>query len=479
MSKDIKYYINCAIGIIFMFGFGYLPVIEPLTDVGMKVMGILIGLIWLWSTVDVGWPTFAAFAALLLTGCMAATDIYSAAFANLTVVICLFLLLTVAPLGESGIFNYVTNWMSKLNFLKGHPWRLTAMLLVANVIGYYMQGGFAVYMMTFAMIFNIADSVGMERTHPWVASMVVAAALVNCLISNALPFLAGPLFVLGMFAGTAMATMNFLAVIAYCFIFSVLVLVLYFIAMKLVFRIDVSALKNMDVDKCLQELPPMSKQQKACAALLIGYVAALVLTGSASVLPAGAFATFLTKMGLVGASWIFLTLMLIIKVDGEHIVTTKTIAKAMPWEAFLICSVGITVGNKMLDPTLGITTMLSGIFAPLLGGHSPYVFMMMMLVFALILTNIVNNSVVILLMAGIAMALAPTMPDLNIFALAVPMIFAGNVAMLLPGSSVIGAIMHGYGACVGKKNLYIWSVVAMVCTTIVFAIMIPVGNSIL
>ena len=45
--KDTAYYIKSAIGIFLMFGFGYLPPIAPLSHLGMQILGIFVGLIFL------------------------------------------------------------------------------------------------------------------------------------------------------------------------------------------------------------------------------------------------------------------------------------------------------------------------------------------------------------------------------------------------------------------------------------------------
>ena len=40
-SKDMKYYIKSVIGLLIMFGFGQLPPIDPLTPMGMRILGLL------------------------------------------------------------------------------------------------------------------------------------------------------------------------------------------------------------------------------------------------------------------------------------------------------------------------------------------------------------------------------------------------------------------------------------------------------
>ena len=46
-AKDTKYFIHSVIGIVIMFGFGYLPPFAPVTPLGMKYIGILLWMIYL------------------------------------------------------------------------------------------------------------------------------------------------------------------------------------------------------------------------------------------------------------------------------------------------------------------------------------------------------------------------------------------------------------------------------------------------
>ena len=62
--KNMIYLINSIIGIALMFGIPLIPPIEPLTKIGMQLGGIFIGLVYLWSTVDLLWPCLLGIIAL-------------------------------------------------------------------------------------------------------------------------------------------------------------------------------------------------------------------------------------------------------------------------------------------------------------------------------------------------------------------------------------------------------------------------------
>lgn len=62
------YYINSAIGLFFLFAFGRIvPPLGIISEVGMQVLGVFLGLIWLWSMVEIIWPSILGIVALGLT----------------------------------------------------------------------------------------------------------------------------------------------------------------------------------------------------------------------------------------------------------------------------------------------------------------------------------------------------------------------------------------------------------------------------
>ena len=62
------YWLSLAIGFGFMFGFPLLPAIEPITEVGMTVLGVFLGMVILWSTMDTAWPSILGLLLVALSG---------------------------------------------------------------------------------------------------------------------------------------------------------------------------------------------------------------------------------------------------------------------------------------------------------------------------------------------------------------------------------------------------------------------------
>lgn len=49
------YWLNIAIGLLLMLGFPQLDPIEPITETGMWIAGVFLGMVYLWSAVDSIW----------------------------------------------------------------------------------------------------------------------------------------------------------------------------------------------------------------------------------------------------------------------------------------------------------------------------------------------------------------------------------------------------------------------------------------
>jgi sodium-dependent dicarboxylate transporter 2/3/5 len=117
-SKDMKYYIYAAIGLIVMFGFSFVvQPFGPVTELGVKYLGIFIGLIWLWSTCDMGWPVFAAFVAMLVLKCDTVTTVLTG-YSNFAVMMSIFTMMAIMPVAEaSGMFSYIAKWLMNQKFI--------------------------------------------------------------------------------------------------------------------------------------------------------------------------------------------------------------------------------------------------------------------------------------------------------------------------------------------------------------------------
>lgn len=51
------YYLHTVVCLLIMFGFGQLPPVEPLTPLGMNLIGIFLGVLYGWVCIEIVWPS--------------------------------------------------------------------------------------------------------------------------------------------------------------------------------------------------------------------------------------------------------------------------------------------------------------------------------------------------------------------------------------------------------------------------------------
>ena len=116
-------YIHIIIGIILMFSGWWIPPFATVTEVGMKILFIFIGVIYLWSTVETTWSSLLALIAIGLSGYskgIGAT--IQSGFGNTTVVLVLFSMILFGGVIESGVSKYIARWFLTRKISNGRPY---------------------------------------------------------------------------------------------------------------------------------------------------------------------------------------------------------------------------------------------------------------------------------------------------------------------------------------------------------------------
>ena len=85
------YYVHSFLCLLIMFGFGQLPPVEPLTALGMRLIGIFLGLLYGWIFIDIVWPSMAGLLALMLVGGMKPVVLLNRSFGDPIVVMMFFI----------------------------------------------------------------------------------------------------------------------------------------------------------------------------------------------------------------------------------------------------------------------------------------------------------------------------------------------------------------------------------------------------
>ena len=86
-KKNTVYYINSVIVICLFLFVKYLPPFGAITEMGMAVLGVFVGMLYGWLTVGFAWPSILGLVFLGLTGATTINAAFSSGWGNINAVV--------------------------------------------------------------------------------------------------------------------------------------------------------------------------------------------------------------------------------------------------------------------------------------------------------------------------------------------------------------------------------------------------------
>ena len=180
-------YIHFIIGLAIMFLIRWMPVEMPaITPVGKQILGIFIGTLYLWSTVDPIWSSILSIFMIGTSDYAAMGGVLSTAFGNPTVVQMLFLMIIMNSLQVTGLSAHIGRFFITRKFIIGRPWVFTAVLFFGSVLMAAFVGCFAPIFLFWPILYDIFQDIGMKPKEEYPTLMLIFI-VVACAIGFPVP----------------------------------------------------------------------------------------------------------------------------------------------------------------------------------------------------------------------------------------------------------------------------------------------------
>lgn len=477
-TKDVGYYANSAISIVIMVGFGFLPPWEPITPLGMRLLGIFVGALWAWSTIGLLWPSLLVMLLMGFAGYTTVADVFLQGFGNSTTMLVFFILIFWACIDHAGITEYLALWLVKRKSLFGHPWRFTLVLLAASTILASTVNTLAAMIMCWSILYGVCRQVGYQPKDRYPTLMVIGITFCCLAGLAAFPYKVIAAAILGSFQASFGITISYLSYIAIIWPLIIGSILVFVLACRFIFRPDVGPLAGINEQSFSDKELRLSGHQKVMIGFLLALIVLLIIP---SLLPKEILlAKVLNGLGATGIIAAMVTLMVMIHVQGQPLLNFKQMVyEGVQWDALVLTAAVVPLSQVMVTPQTGLTAFLTNILTPFFMGHSPMVFIVLMLLVATLLTNFANNVVVGMLMIPVVYALSGTL-HLQSAGIAVLLTFCCHLAILTPAACPFAAVMHGNKEWLETKDVYRYGVVVLLLTlAMVVVIGVPLTQLVL
>jgi hypothetical protein len=468
MAEEIKNgfskkYIHIIIGIAIMTIFSFLEPIEPITPMGMRIIGLFIGTLYLWSTVDALWPSFFAIVITALMGYEPIAKALADSLGSSTVWMFIAIFALFGAMDEIGLTDRIIAKCLSSPLLRGHPWLFTSLIFVTQIIIANTVGALVSTLLMWEVIAKVRDLTTFKNGDRWLHLMVMGAAFTGASSTIILPFRSMMMISLMDIVTKATGlTANYTQVMLFALPMVFIIMAIYILMMRYVFKTDVSPLMNLDPSAFKQELGPMTSIQKVMLTIFSLWLLTLF---AGSYLPKGTWtAAKYNSMAAAGVTILFFCIASIIEMNGKPLVRFQATVQKIPWGMIIMIGCAIFLATIITDKSTGILPALTQVLTPFLQGHSAYIFIALILATSVLLTNIANNMVIATMMCPILISINAIQP-FNLLGAIVLLHFAVNFALILPSGSPVAAVLFSHEMC-DIKNHFKFSIMAVALATI-------------
>lgn len=443
---------HCAIMLLIMLIFSNLPAPNPITPLGMSLLGIFLAVLYGWTACGLLWPSLLGMVALAFSGVFETlAEFWSQSFGSETIVFILFLFVFTGIMQEVGLINYLANLLISFKFLNNRPWLFSGFCIIACCICAIINS-FASVLIFWEIIYILSKKFGFKPYDKWPTLMLIGMVIASTWGGMIMPYQPVPLVVLETYQAVSGEEIGFFQYICFSLPIALLITLAYILVCRFVFRPDLKELSHINVDFVDKNALKLNTQQKIAIAFLLIFI---FLVLAPSILPSQLFfIQWLNKLGFSGTTILLLVLLSLIKVDGAPMLTFRTTAGAhISWDILFAFAFIIPFANLLTTDGTGIKEGVIIGVQGILSSLPPIAFLIVVMLFIAILTNFANNVVVAAIFTTLIVSFASQL-GLPLLPIIMTSLVAANLSIATPVASPLSAIMFSNKSWCKTKDLY-------------------------
>ena len=445
----VKGVIHVLVACAFVVLFWNLPVIDPITPIGMRVIGVFTAMVYLWSTVGTLWPSIAALVMFAIAGTggdAGFAGVFLNAMGNSNVLLTMFAMILFGAFDDVGCTKYIAKWILSRKLLEGRPYVLLSLVFLTAFLMSPLVGPVPCFLMMWPICLRITDVSGLVRADRAWKFFFVGLFMAVAFGQPLFPFKGSALVGVSAFESIMASSQNpvsmpYLPYMLTCIADAFMVFALFFVYMK-VTRVDVGKLKSITPEVIQREmpLPAMNFQQKAFMVMLPIFLACVLLP---AVLPSNPICDALNSIGALGVTIIMIVVMIAIEWNGKPLLQLKkVVSNQFQWGVYFMVAAGVYGAGLLGNKAMGIRAWLVQVLNPVLGGHPEPIFMLLLIAFAIVITTFAHNGAMAVVIMPVAVSFAAQM-NIDAVPVAIMLVLSVHVAFLSPAASVPSAMAWG------------------------------------
>ena len=473
--KAAKQYIHVVIALILLVVVKLVvPAENGLTDIGVNVVAILAPILYLWIAVGTDWTSLLALAAIICTGVLTPTAVYGGALGSPVIIIVITMMALNQLLMDTGVIATLSKWVMTREIVRNRPYVFISLFFFLCLCLCLITDVGCISIMFIALASGICREIGYEKGTPFYTALIVGIFWISNIGNCASPMgHTVPLIMLG----TASAAGYNITITQWLSIgipFAVVMYLLTLFVVCVIWRPEASKFRQYDLDAARKEIPPLTKEGIITSVIFILMILVWILPELIPGLFPTAVRSALSTWGNTIPPIAAVTLLCIIRVKGKPIATFSSITRTTPIGILLFVAAVVVLGTAVSSETTGISAVLSNLLAPVTSTLSPFWIVFFAILFCLILTNFISNTVSMMIFYSLTIpAIAST--GISQVGVIIMITCAACFASLVPSAAVTAPFFFGDGH-ITVRNTFKWNLVMIFCAFVtIMGVMYPLS----
>ncbi len=449
VQTDKKHLFGYAAMAVILLVFCLLPPMESLTAVGMRAIGIFLATVIGWILFGTGYISLLCVVLFALLGVMTPTEAFSSSWGSWLVIFMISCFGMSEGLRITGFSRRFAIWFISRPFARSRPWMLVAMFL----LGCTLMGALMSLTVTAIVFMTIAEpmleGLGYKKGDRF-SGMVMMGIAWAATASSAMTPVGHALNVLIInFVETDFGiTMSFAKFMLAGLPLGLLVFGLILLVFRFVLRPDVTKFGEMTAKYIEEEstkIGPMKPEEKWAIGIFLSVVFLWIFPSIFSrILPE--MSLYIKNMGYAVPAIVGATAMCMLRIKKRPILAFRDwMIKGVEWNTISLCAAIMALSAAIGKDNTGIQLFLTNVFQPIIDGAPFTVVLMITLLWTVLQTNIMSNTVSGSLVYRIMAPALGSAGLINPAAFAFVVGAVANYAFILPSATTSTALVVGSG----------------------------------
>lgn len=385
MNKIIKKNIFLLISLLIIWLFPILFVeLLPLPTEGTQMLAIFIAAILLWLTVGIDWTSiFILLAIPTVIPSIGIAEVMSASLGNNTIAFLIFSCILTYALSSSGFLRRAALWFVNSKIGQKSHWHFAFMYFLSILIIGSFIAPTVLFVLYFALVKEIYEVCSLKEDSSFAKMLMIGTAIFTS-ISCAMTPIAHtfPLMAIGFYETATGEIISWGKYMLIGIPVGILLSAFVFGILYLGFKKKIAA-EGFNAFK----LAPMGKVSliEKESIIVFGLVVVLwLIMGIVPNLIPGLKEATTTAPPMFG--------IVILCVLGA-LNFKEAITKGVPWQSIILCAATLVIGKYLTSAEFGITDYFASLVAPLTNDVSAFGLILIIVAFAIIMTNLMSNIV--------------------------------------------------------------------------------------